>query len=128
MMDLIWINRTLGGVMTNGTIAIAMGARHEDADSAESLIYQALDHLQAAGWRAPPPGASGMISRALANMRAAGEPMERIRAGETIGLIVHRLELALRAGGAAGEQAVTALRRELERLAAEWIGGTTIWR
>lgn len=111
-----------------GTINIAAAAQCEGADSAESLIYQALDQLQAAGRRAPPPGASGMIARALADMRAAGQPTERIRAGETIGLIVHRLELALRAGGAAGEQTVIALRRELERLSAEWIGGTTIWR
>lgn len=79
-------------------------------------VYQVLDNV--IGASAPPPGARAEIHSIIDDLRAASASREMLGLAEAISLRLHQLEWSL---GRGDEPSREEARRDLERIAAQWL-------
>ena len=88
-----------------------------DQDETET-VYRVLDRVLKGG--PVPPGAKGLIYRAIDNLRLRPGAGNRVELAERISLQLHRIETNLRLRD---ESVSELVRAELKRLAACWMKG-----
>jgi hypothetical protein len=85
-------------------------------DEAYMSVYQVVEEL--CSGTCLPAGLAGTMFLAIDGLRQLQAPREDVRLAECISVAMHKLEWAIRAGDAAGQQA---LRCELQGLGSAWL-------